>query len=209
MAQRAIEPVKDNHDKQRTYQEQLKKHKRAMTGEFYFEAIMIDYALMEDRLHSMLYHMGFLADRLDIKLYKKNRPLLVEMVTACMDAEAAKKLGISNITGKLKLIRSVVHWAANAPEEQSDKYRAALNSRCRELDLQELEQTLDAVVNWCEYRNEIVHAMMNKNMDSLSQFLRERAEEGLRLARTLDSHLRILKKRGRIRTAAGLPTDQA
>lgn len=207
MAQRTIEPVKDNRDKQRTYQEQLKKHKRAMTGEFYFEAIMIDYALMEDRLHSMLYHMGFLADRLDIKLYKKHRPLLVEMVTACMGAEATKKLGISNITGKLKLVRSVAHWAANSAQEQPDPYRTALRSRCRELDLQELERTLDAVVNWCEYRNEIVHAMMNKNMDSLSQFLRERAEEGLKLARTLDSQLRILKKRSKIRTGAGLPTD--
>lgn len=204
MAQRRIEPVKDNHDKQRTYQEQLKKHKRAMTGEFYFEAIMIDYALMEDRLHSMLYHMGFLADRLDIKLYKKHRPLLVEMVTDRLGEDAAKKLGISNITGKLKLIRSVAHWAANSPAGQTDKYRAALLSRCRELDLQDLEQTLDAVVNWCEYRNEIVHAMMNKNMDSLSEFLRERAEEGLKLARTLDSQLRVLKKGNKTRTSAGL-----
>lgn len=205
MAQRKIEPVKDNHDKQRTYQEQIKKHKRAIAGEFYFEAIMIDYALMEDRLHSMLYHMGFLGDRMAINIYKKHRPLLVEMVTACLGEDAAKKLGISNITGKLKLVRSVLYWAEHAEEDQPDQFRAALRSRCRGL---ELNETLDGIVNWCGYRNELVHAMMNKNMDSLSENLRIRAEEGLKLARALDSQLRVMKKGSKIRLSAGLPTDE-
>lgn len=63
MAERKIAPVKDNLDKQRTYAKQKGRYKSAMSNEFYLEAIMIDYALLEDRFRSMLYHMGFLSNR--------------------------------------------------------------------------------------------------------------------------------------------------
>lgn len=204
MAKRKIDPVKDNYDKQRTYQEQLQKHTRAMKGEFYFEAIMIDYALMEDRLRSMIYHMGMLRDRMATRVYQKHRPMLVEMVTECDGADAAKTLGLTNISDKMKIVRSVLRWAESAGEDQPDAYRAALRSRCRAMDLEEMKKTLKGIEDWCDYRNEIVHAMMNKNMDSLTKFLNARAAEGLVLARTLDKQLRLLKKGNQVRLAAGL-----
>lgn len=208
MAKRTIDPVKDNYDKQRTYKEQLQKHARAMKGEFYFEAIMIDYALMEDRLRSMIYHMGLLRDRMATRIYHKHRSMLVEMVTASEGADAAKTLGLTNISDKMKLVRSVLHWAESAGEDQPDAYRAALRSRCRAMDLEEMKKTLEGIEDWCAYRNEIVHAMMNKNMDSLTKFLNDRAAEGLVLARTLDKHLRVLKKGNQVRLAAGLSAEK-
>ena len=65
---RMIKPVIDNADKQRTYREHKARYKKAMENEFYFEALLIDYALMEDRLRSMIYHMGFLRDRSCFKI---------------------------------------------------------------------------------------------------------------------------------------------
>lgn len=202
MQQRNIRPVADNRDKQRTYTEQMRRYKRAMTGEFYLEAMMIDYALLEDRLHAMLYHMGFLADRMDYALDRRRRPLLVQMVTACFGADAAKRIGISNITGKMKIVRSVLHWS-RSEDAQTEPYPAALRARCSPL---EMDETLDAIADWCGYRNEIVHALMNKNMDSLTEDLRRRAEEGMALVRLLDAQVRAVKRDNRIRRSAGLET---
>ena len=50
MANRTIRPVTDNKDKQRTYSEQMGRYARATRGAFYLEALLIDYAMLEDRL---------------------------------------------------------------------------------------------------------------------------------------------------------------
>ena len=55
---RRITPVTDNKDKKLTYSHNLKRYNKAMRDGFYFEAILISYAMMEDRLRSFLYHMG-------------------------------------------------------------------------------------------------------------------------------------------------------
>lgn len=45
---------------------------------------------------------------------------------------------------------------------------------------------------------------MNKNLDSLETELKERAQEGLSLARAVDAQTRILKKGNYIRKNMGL-----
>ena len=63
MGKRLIQPVSDNKDKQRTYTENMAKYKKAIAGEFFFEAMLIDYAMLEDRLRSFLYYIGLLKSR--------------------------------------------------------------------------------------------------------------------------------------------------
>ena len=53
---RYIKPVADTMDKQNTYREWIGKYNKAIRYEFYYEAILIDYALLEDRLRSFLYY---------------------------------------------------------------------------------------------------------------------------------------------------------
>ena len=52
-----VKAVTNNHEKYRTYKEHLTKYNLAMENEFYFEAMIIIYAMMEDRLTSFLYHI--------------------------------------------------------------------------------------------------------------------------------------------------------
>ena len=60
MSGRLIDPVNDNKDKENTYRTNLRRYNKAMKEGFYFEAMLIDYAMMEDRLRSFLYHIGLL-----------------------------------------------------------------------------------------------------------------------------------------------------
>ena len=63
MSERRITPVADNREKQQTYKDQMQRYSKAMKDEFFFEAMLIDYAMLEDRLRSTLYHAAFFANR--------------------------------------------------------------------------------------------------------------------------------------------------
>ena len=82
-----------------------------------------------------------------------------------------------------------------------------MKSQCESLDSQLILETLDKIENWKNYRNEIIHSLMTKNVISLKESLVDRAIEGRKLAETLDNELRILKRRNVIRNACGLETN--
>ena len=80
MDTRMIKPVSSAKDKQRTYSEQMTRYNKAIRGEFYLEALLIDYAMLEDRLYAILYHMAFIANRKTLKIWKKTKPYLSSIV---------------------------------------------------------------------------------------------------------------------------------
>lgn len=204
-AERKIKPVADNKDKQRTYQAQKGRYKRAVESGFFFEALLIDYALLEDRLRSMLYHMGFLVDRTAFKIWSKKRNCLCEIVSVYKKDNEDCRLGITNISGKAKIVRCVLEWAAYTEGGyQQDRYLSALKSQCEGLDIDGLLSSLEDLQNWCAYRNEVVHGLMNKNLESLSDEIKEYAETGMQLANFFDSQVRILKAGNKIRRSTNL-----
>ena len=97
---RLISPVADNQDKWRTYKEQIGRYNQAMRFGFYLQAMMIAYAMIEDRLRSLLYHMGFLANRTAVNVWKRTRPYLAEIVKKHKTDNENSQLGIKNISGK-------------------------------------------------------------------------------------------------------------
>ena len=103
MSERKIAPVKDNKDKRRTYAKQKARYCSAMKYGFYLEAMMIDYALLEDRLRSVLYHIGFLANRRSTIVWKKARPYFTEIVKQYKTEKENGALGITNISSKILL----------------------------------------------------------------------------------------------------------
>ena len=90
------------------------------------------------------------------------------------------------------------------PDES--RYLQALRRQCESLDAAALLETLDALEKWKDYRNEVIHSLMNKRLQSVQQELPEQAERGLQLARMLDQQVQLLKKGNTIRKAARLST---
>ena len=202
---RRIKPVADNMDKQRTYRVHKGRYKRAMENEFFFEALLIDYALLEDRLRSMIYHMGFLKDRSAYKIWKKKAACLQEMVSSYKNMDENCQLGITSISGKIKIIRCLVKWAAYTEGGyQQDPHLVALKSQCEGLDSGGILSALDELQDWCAYRNEVIHGLMNKNLESLTDELKVHAEKGMQLAAFFDNQEKLLKKGSRVRKSANL-----
>ncbi len=123
-----INAVSGNKDKQRTYREQYLKYNKAVKEEFFCEAILISYAMIEDRLRSFLYHIGALANRNSINVNcKKTKAQLKEIVLEYKTEKENNNLGIKNISGKIKIIRCTLEWAATVTAGyKEDKYLSTL-----------------------------------------------------------------------------------
>ena len=200
-----VEPVADNYEKRDAFKMWLGQHKTAMEQGFYLEAVMIDYALLEERLLQMLYYMGFTdgswsTKKKKVKLIKDREGFLKRIVEQYMGKKAGDKDSVSiyQITSKLDLVRCVLEWAARVEDGyRDDPFLNDLKFRCEGLDIQYLQETLKGIHDWCDYRNELVHTLFNKNADAVKLLLRDHAEKGLKLARALDGQVRAMKPRDR------------
>jgi hypothetical protein len=87
---------------------------------------------------------------------------------------------------------------------ESDKYLSVLKEQFAAAE--EFSELLDDVDDWRNYRNEIIHGLMNKNVDTLQTDLPRRCLEGMQLARALDSRIKTIKKGNKIRRNLKLKT---
>lgn len=210
MSERLVTPVSNNLEKYYTYREYISKYNRAMRGEFYFEALLIDYAMLEDRLRSMLYYMGALQTRDSIKINcKKTQGLLKKIVHDYSAKDESNNLGITSITGKIRVVRCVALWALAVHEETiDDRYGIVLKKGMEGIDIDWLIRTLSDIQVWCRYRNEIIHCLLNKNIDSVGLSIAEQAETGFSLARDIDTQVRSIKRGNMIRRKMNLPIEK-
>lgn len=208
MGKRLIQPVSDNKDKQKTYAENMAKYKKAMAGEFYFEAMLIDYAMLEDRLRSFLYHIALLKGR---ESYKADNTPVKDKIKAIVaeykDKDKNDSLTISSISGKIRIVKSTLRWAVNTCGTDNDQYLTILKKQYEAtLDIGDVLDRLSDISNWCAYRNEVIHALLNKNTGSLMKELPLQAERGMELARFMDDQVKKLKKGNVIRRKLKLPS---
>ena len=191
MGEKIIKPVDDNISKQRTYKKLLGRYKMAVKNEFYFEAMIIVYAMLEDRLRSVLYHTGVLINKEKLAPHKKTKSYVQNIVAKYQENEKVS-LGMTNITGKMKIIEAMFKWTSEC-ETPEDKYLVLLKSTLETADIGAMLETIDNLKGWLKYRNEVIHASMNKDVDSLFDNLEERVEEGMEYARIIDSQAAILR----------------
>ncbi|MFR7815614.1 MAG: hypothetical protein ACLU2C_13415 [Lachnospiraceae bacterium] len=218
--QRVISPVETMQEKYETYRAEMARLKGALQQGFYFEAMLIEYALLEDRLRSFVYHAGLLQNRKASHLLPGKNAVRKDFNRIAQRVKTWKledgketgntsnfeRLSVNKISDKIFIVRTIVLWSSeleSLPDES--RYLQALRGQCESLDAAALLETLDAIDTWRMYRNEVIHSLMNKRMESVQQKLSEQVEQGVQLARQLDAQVTILKKNNRIRKAARLP----
>jgi len=207
MSEKQIEPVIGYMDKKRTYAYQIKKYNIAMKNEFYFEAMLIVYAMIEDRLNAFLYHSGIIADRNEKPKLgnSKNKKCLREIIQKYGGYKENQKITLNQIGNKRKIVKALMLWLENTTDVTAEmKYLWILKNQYESLDAGELLRVLDEMENWLSYRNEIIHALMNKNIESTNEKLSIKVEEGMYYARFIDSQVKIIKKGGKIRKSVNL-----
>lgn len=199
--ERQIAVVKDNSDKQVTYREQLGKYKRALNNEFYFEALLIVYAVLEDRMRSFLYYIGAVRRADSTKLNVSRTKSILRRLYFGSDEEAeGKRIDLTQISAKQQLIASTITWTLEYEGVPEESYLAILKDQYEScLNMDGFLSTLDAINDWRDYRNEIIHGLLNKNVESINAELKEQVEKGMGYARFVDSQVKALKRKDLIR----------
>lgn len=160
---REINPVNNNEEKRNTYRVLKGKLSRALKEGFYLEAMLIDYALMEDRLRSYLYYMGLLTDRTKSQANKNIKTDIVSVLEKHIREKEDTNLQINSISGKMKIVRCVAEWSANDSHKYETGYLVALNKSFENIDIDYLLDLFGKIDEWRKYRNEVIHSLMNKN----------------------------------------------
>lgn len=208
MAERMIKPVENNKEKMFTYQTMMVRLRIAINYGFYLEALMIEYAMIEDRLIAFLYHSGAIANRNAKSKIRSGitRPIIRSMVDSCEGNEKNANLGIANISGKIRVIYCMIKAVClDGFEISGSKYFDTLKQiYSSKIEAMKFIDVLDKLSVWCKKRNEITHAMLNKNIPDMQEKLLPLAEEGLAIARYIDARVDAIKKGNKIRRAANL-----
>ena len=197
-----IKKSKNNTEKRETYRYLLGRYKRAVVNEFYFEALIIVYATLEDRMRSFLYYCGYFANRNQLKLDKKTKS---DILAVFGDGDSGNKApSFKNLSTKIDFAKKMLEWAETVEEKDitGKEYLIALKKLIENLDVDGMIETLENLrgeQGWLRYRNEIIHASLNKNIDALYEGLGDKVESGMEYARFIDSQVKLLKKSNLVR----------
>ena len=183
MSERRIKPVKSNEDKRKTYAAIMGKYKHAIESGFLGEAELIVYAYLEDRLRSFIYYSDGL-DRWNSNDINENMARIY-----------GNKNDIKDISSKIDIIKKAINVKRLRDSFPDDDYAQSLiNIYSIAFDSVEMNKLIKSIDKWREYRNEIVHALLNKDLDDLHVTYKTHVEEGYILARKLDNIVNSLKR---------------
>lgn len=203
---RLIQPVNDNYDKQNTYRYNIRRFNKAMQEGFFLEALLIDYAMIEDRLRSFIYHIGLLNTRDSARVDgKEARDSVRDIIRRYKRGDEDDLFLMKAIAGKMKIIRCTLLWADEENLDLDNKYLRTLRKQYDQyVDVDGLLKILEEIEQWCKYRNEIIHGLLNKNEERLNDTVMSQAEKGMELARYVDSQVKNVKKGNKIRRSVKL-----
>ena len=121
--------ISDNMQKYENYREQMGRLKRAMDARFFLEAIFIEYAILEDRLESVLRHSGRWNPKPGeaVSIYKKVK--LVEKLAEQKNSPAKRFFGP-------ELLGGILAWK----DERNTVIHALLKQDIHSEDLQSIAE---------------------------------------------------------------------
>lgn len=190
--------VKNNQEKYQRYHKYMDRLKKARENGFYLEGVFILYAMMEDRLSAFLFHAGVTNSQ---RTQMTSTQPIKSLIREILEIEDGKGIQIQKIGNKIKSARMILQWSQGyKPDDSARDYLAELHRQVqRSARREELPAALDCLQEWCDSRNELVHALLNKNLENQEELFHRLVEEGCVLSRKLDNFVRSFKVRNSIR----------
>ena len=126
--------VADNAQKHENYREQFNRLKKALSSEFYLEAIFIEYTIIEDRTESILCHAG----KWDAYLKKRGRyQVTLDSKIAYIQDFAREKKSIAHKYFSDTLMDEILEWK----EERNRLIHALLKQSLTAEDVSKIART--------------------------------------------------------------------
>lgn len=208
-----MERVKTGKERQQRYADEYTQFKKAYSSGFYLEALAIGYAIIEDRLVAFLHHAGIVSrDVENLKITNRVYPYMRRL----MDKDENVGIKVKNISVKINLIRKLLSMTEEQATEidgyiKSDLigkrrsvaqpgYMQDLYKQINNLDREAILVLLEKIEPWTNMRNQLIHALLSKKTDAVSEGKQQCAEVAKDLTRDLDNLLvKRFKKNNNLR----------
>ena len=192
MQKPVIKRCEDNQAKRKTAASLKTKAKIAIYNKAFVEAIGNEYAFMENRLKSILFHIGILPSRKE-DIIPAN--VLSGTLQKGLKIEEGKGKSVKNITGKITAFRAFVRKLDSMSQDELNS-APAVYSQLSSLaaDKKEIDDGLKRIQEWLRYRNEITHASYEKNIEDLEAKGVKIANDGFVLANWIDKISKRVKR---------------
>lgn len=210
-----MQTIQTGREKQLVYAHEYRRLKKALQEGFYLEAIVISYAIIEDRLVAFFHHAGIVSRQIDTLAI--NRPIYPYM-RELMGLDKDASIRIKDVSVKMDLIRKLLSMTEDRAAQIDDDVALAADSRKKKaalrksymvslqrqidktIDREAVLEILDRLEPWRNERNQLIHALLNKTATSSEAAREECACTGQELARGIDDTLvKPIKKNNRLR----------
>ena len=193
MSDSDIETIGSGNEKAGVYSYQMKRYQLAIQHEFYFEAIVISYAMIEDRLLAFLHYAGVI-DRRAQNHQAKQRIRVCKQAQKQINILLKRKenyiMSLDTINSKIRIIDALLEL----PEENNDPYLNLVRAQIdRTVDREAFKTLFYELKTWLKPRDQIIHALMNKRTNAVLERQSAIAETGYKLGRTLDGFVAKFK----------------
>ena len=189
-----FEKIESGEEKAEIYSYQMKRYDLAMEHKFYFEAIAICYAMIEDRLLAFLHYAGVIDRRIntqEIHVCKQAE----KQINQLLNKKPDYTITLDTINCKIEIIKALL----KLPIENDDQYLNLVRAQIdRTIDREQIKTLLRDLKTWLKPRNQITHALMNKRTKSVLEHQSEVAEKGHDIGRKLDGFVSKLKKDNKV-----------
>ena len=182
MGKPLIKRVDDNQEKSKTYSVLISKYNEALKNGFYGEAELLVYAFLEDRLRAFIYYSNLLSS------FNSNN------VNENGEIIYGNKLDIKNISNKITIVENAINSTSKKTCDMDPFEKDLKKIYTASIKAGEMKNRLNLIKKWCKYRNEIVHALFNKNLKDLRKGYEMHVKDGMELARYIDAQVKALKK---------------
>ena len=189
MVNRFIKPISDGFEKQKTYRELNRRRNQSESGAKYVEMIAYDYAMIEDRLLSLLKH-------LNIVEIDNNRIIINKLIKNDFykmyyndKKEKHEDPQLYNIKTKISIIKKIIKYEGSniLLSEKSQILNAIDKSNNVKSSMIQLEK-------WLDKRNEIIHGMYNKKIEDFDGKIPIIAQEGKEISYQISKFGDLIKE---------------
>lgn len=211
----SMEIAKTGKEKQLTYTTEYRQFNKAMKEGFFLEAVAIGYAIIEDRLTAFLHHAGIVTrTNEELKINRKIYPYIRKL----LDKEDDYSVKIKDISVKIALITALINmtesdantidvYVADYVQGLKRKrsiaqtgYMHDLYTKIKKVNTELVLSAFAKIEPWRIQRNHLIHALLNKTVESAKDVKKACAEESYAITREIDNNLvKPFKQNNRLR----------
>lgn len=193
MSNTHIEMVESGFEKADNYRYQMERYNLAIQHEFYFEAIVIAYAMIEDRLLAFLHYAGVIdrrqqSDQTEHGIYVSSQ--CQKQINLLLKRNNNQKIKLNTINVKIEIIKNLMKLPENNNDQYLDLVRAQID---RTINRNEFNALIQKLNTWLPLRDQIIHALMGKRTKEVLARQACIADEGLTIGRAIDNFVSKLK----------------